>query len=157
MKEKGLKILVMGMAGSGKTTLARELVYAFENRLHRVAIWYNADEIRNSINKHLGFGPEARCQQAYAMGFLADKAKKAGLVCICDFICPTEETFQEFEKGGDADFIIWHDRIQEGRYKDTNQIFTPPKRFDLRVSDETPSQIASEITLMLKGRIQITR
>ena len=42
------KILIMGLPGSGKTTLAEKLV----SRLN--AVWFNADAVRQEIHKDLG-------------------------------------------------------------------------------------------------------
>ena len=43
------KILIMGLPGSGKTTLAELLVPRLK------AVWFNADAVRQEINKDLGF------------------------------------------------------------------------------------------------------
>jgi len=55
---------------------------------------------------------------------------------IADFICPTEETRHAF---GEA-FTIWIDRIESGRFEDTNRMFVAPGQFDLRVSPENTPQ-----------------
>jgi cytidyltransferase-like protein len=69
------------------------------------------------------------------MGWLCDQVVKAGGYAIADFICPTPETRTAFLAGGDA-FIVWVDRIKKGMFEDTNKIFVPPERCDLRVSPE---------------------
>ena len=53
------------------------------------------------------------------MGKLCDWAKMGGSYVIADFVCPTQETRAAFG----ADFVIWVDRIMEGRYEDTNKMF----------------------------------
>lgn len=44
-------------------------------------------------------------------------------------ICPTAETRAAF---GNA-FTVWVDRIEAGRFEDTNRMFVPPDLFDLQV------------------------
>ena len=113
------KILIMGLPGSGKTTLAKELA----KRLN--AVHLNADEIRSEINKGLGFSLEDRLEHARRMGVLADIVVRSGSYCIADFVCPTPETRKAFQSGGSAD-IIFVDRIKSGRFEDTNKMFVPP-------------------------------
>jgi adenylylsulfate kinase len=118
-----VKILIMGLPGSGKTTLARVLA----ERLR--CTHFNADDIRENINKDLGFSPEDRIEQARRMGHLCNLSSRWGEAVIADFVCPTEETRAAFG----ADFVVWMDTISFSRYKDTNSIFVPPKRYDYRI------------------------
>jgi len=130
------KILIMGLPGAGKTTLAKVLTPKLN------AVWYNADFIRNHINKDLGFSPEDRIEQAKRMGLLCNCATVSGHYAIADFVCPTIETREAF----DADFVIWVDRIKEGRFENTNKLFQEPEHYDVRVtSDGTPEEWADTI------------
>lgn len=122
------KILIMGLPGAGKTTLAKTLA----SRLN--AAHYNADEVRANINKDLGFSEADRIEQARRMGWLCDIAAKPGNYVIADFICPTDETRTAF--GANDAFVIWLDRIQESRFADTNRLFVAPAKYDLRVTAE---------------------
>jgi adenylylsulfate kinase len=123
------KILIMGLPGAGKTTLARMLA----PRLN--AVHYNADDVRSNLSTDIGFSENDKVEQARRMGWLCDQVVKVGCYAIADFICPTSTARDQFLKGGEA-FIIWVDRIQTSVYEDTNRLFLPPERFDLRV---TPS------------------
>ena len=119
-----MKILIMGLPGAGKTTLAEQL----QKKLK--CVWYNADEIRNHINRDLGYTDEDRIEQATRMSRLCDIVLRADRYVIADFVCPTEETRQAFN----SNFIIWLDTIKEGRYADTNKLFEKPSYAQLTIA-----------------------
>jgi cytidyltransferase-like protein len=123
------KILIMGLPGAGKTTLARTLA----QRLN--AVHFNADEVRQHINRDLGFSETDRLEQARRMGWLCDQVTKTGGFAVADFICPTPPTRQAFTEGGKA-FVVWADRIQSSRFDDTNRMFVPPDAWDVHVTAE---------------------
>jgi cytidyltransferase-like protein len=130
------KILIMGLPGSGKTTLAKALVPLLN------AVHFNADAVRANINKDLGFALADRIEQARRMGWLCDRVVEAGAFAVADFICPTPEARAAFG----AAFVVWVDRIKESGFAYTNRMFVPPERFDLRVTAEgTPAFWAHRI------------
>jgi len=118
------KILIMGLPGAGKTTLARSLAPLLN------AVVFNADEVRAHVNRDLGFSHEDRIEHSRRMGWMSDRVAEAGGTAIADFVCPTPQTRAAF---GPA-FTIWVDRIDEGRFQDTNRLFVPPARWDVRVT-----------------------
>ena len=117
------KILIMGLPGSGKTTLAKVLVPMFN------AVWLNADKVREEANDW-DFSEMGRSIQANRMKRLAQEALDNNRNVIADFVCPTRDTRKDFE----ADYTIWMDTIKEGRFEDTNKMFEPPKQYDFRVT-----------------------
>ena len=134
------RILIMGLPGSGKTTLARVLAERIG------AVHFNADEVRSNLNRDLGFSVEDRVEHARRMGWLCEQVNKAGHCVIADFVCPTPQTREAF---GDA-FIIWMARIQTGRFPDTNRLFVAPERYDVLVTAEgTPEEWTTRIATSL--------
>ena len=132
-------ILIMGLPGAGKTTLANELSKLIEcKRL-------NADEIRKVANDW-DFSEEGRKRQAKRMSDAAIKIKKEGNNVIADFICPTPEARELFP----ADYIIWVDTIKKGRFEDTNQMFVKPEKFNFHVTTQDAKLWASKIKEDLK-------
>ena len=138
------KILIMGLPGAGKTTLARALA----PRLN--AVHFNADDVRTNINKDLGFSEPDRIEHARRMGWLCDQVVRVGCFAIADFICPTPQAREAFLGGGEA-FVIWLDRIKAGPFEDTNRMFVPPERHDLRITaNGTPEYWAEEAMKLLR-------
>lgn len=119
-----MKILICGLPGSGKTTLAEALAKELQ------CPHFNADDIRKNINKDLGFSESDRVEQARRMGHLCNITSKWGAFVIADFICPTEETRAVFA----ADYTIWMDSIKAGRYANTNAVFVAPAKYDTRIT-----------------------
>lgn len=117
------KILIMGLPGSGKTTLAKLLVPMFN------AVWLNADKVREEANDW-DFSEMGRSIQANRMKRLADEAIQNNRNVIADFVCPTKHTREDFN----ADYIVWLDTIKEGRFEDTNKMFEEPDNFDFKVT-----------------------
>ena len=121
-----MKILICGLPGSGKTTLAEPFAKLIG------AVHINADAVRKEYDDW-DFSPEGRMRQSMRMKFLADGIVKAGKICVADFIAPTPEARKNFA----ADFTVWMDTIKEGRFEDTNKMFVPPTKeeMDYHVSE----------------------
>ena len=132
-------ILIMGLPGAGKTTLANELAKLIESKR------LNADEIRRAANDW-DFSEEGRKKQSKRMSDAALKLKNEGNNVIADFICPTPEARKIFP----ADYIIWVDTIKEGRFEDTNQMFVKPENFDFHVTTQNAKIWAPKIFEDLK-------
>jgi len=135
------KILVMGLPGSGKTTLASKLVPLLK------AKWINNDKVRKAANDW-DFSEEGRIRQAKRVADIAEKYKKEGKYdyLVADYICPTPQTRKLFN----ADYIVWINTIKEGRFDDTNKMFVKPEKFDFEVTTQDAETWAKKIAEELK-------
>ena len=147
------RILIMGLPGAGKTTLAAELKRYLE--LHGTAdlrnaemlpvtgfkpnvTWFNADDIRRKFNDW-DFSNDGRIRQSIRMFQFSIEA--GGDYVICDFVAPLVEMRNNFK----ADWTIWVDTIREGRYADTNAAFVEPEVYDFRVTEQNAEKWAEFI------------
>lgn len=127
-----MRVLVMGLPGSGKTTLSEHLSD------YLGAVHINADFVRNCFNDH-DFSMHGRMRQASRMRALCDLALRLSPIVLGDFVCPTPKSRDLFQ----ADFTIWMDTIGASRFPDTDGIFVAPSRYDIRVVEfPQPEQVA---------------
>ena len=141
------KILVMGLPGAGKTTFAEKLkAYlesnseyfspAFELTTNKPIVkWLNADDVRKKYNDW-DFSHEGRVRQSIRMRELADSFMNDFV--IADFIAPLPEMRHNFK----ADWVIWIDTIEKGRFEDTNKMFIPPNVYDFRITEQNAEKWA---------------
>ena len=150
----------MGLPGSGKTFLATALkkyiedngdlmkvnpqrVLSYEGipgpEFFKVTVdWFNADEIRKRFNDW-DFSKEGRIRQSLRMAEFA--LRSSGEFVICDFVAPLVEMRNNFK----ADWTVWMDTIDQGRFDDTNKAFIPPKEYDFRVTEQNAEKWAEFI------------
>ena len=142
------KILIMGLPGSGKTYFAERLKKYLEDNsgLHNIptssmsqhetvpyhwkatVTWFNADEVRKKYNDW-DFSHDGRIRQSLRMAEFALKSNSDYV--ICDFVAPLVEMRNNFK----ADWTIWMDTIESGKFEDTNKVFIPPEVYDFRINE----------------------
>ena len=131
------KILIMGLPGSGKTSLAKLLAPMFN------AVLLNEDEVRKEAND-FDYSEIGRSIQTNRMKRLADEAIKNNRNVVADFEYSTEHTREDFN----ADYIICMDTLKESKLE-------PPSNFDFKVTHKDAQMfsflIKQEILDKLKG------
>jgi GTPase SAR1 family protein len=145
------RILIMGLPGAGKTYFAERLKKFLEHNgdifkvnpdrlmnyegipdqtTMKVSVdWFNADDVRKRFNDW-DFSKEGRIRQSLRMFEFAMKC--SGEFVICDFVAPLPEMRHNFK----ADWTIWMDTIDTGRYEDTNRAFVAPDVYDFRITEQ---------------------
>ena len=121
------RILIMGLSGSGKTTIAKNIVDLLKKH-NKTVTWLNADVIREQYNDW-DFSYKGRMRQSKRLRKVADNTTTDFV--ICDFIAPIKESRLNFS----ADYIVWMDTISKSQYEDTDQLFTPPSKFNYVVTE----------------------
>ena len=152
---KPQRILIMGLPGSGKTYFAEKLKKYIEDNsntqtmpLARMAHlelmplqysskvdWFNADDVRKRFNDW-DFSREGRIRQSIRMFDFAVSCTEDFV--ICDFVAPLVEQRNNFK----ADWCIWMDTIDAGRFEDTNQAFVEPEQYDFRITEQNAEKWA---------------
>ena len=137
------RILIMGLPGSGQTYFAERLKRYLESHINPLnehslrpiadaqvtVTWLNADDIRKQYNDW-DFSHEGRIRQSVRMRDLADRSNTD--YAIVDFVAPLVEMRNNFK----ADWTIWIDTIEKGRFEDTNKMFVPPDVYDFRITEQ---------------------
>jgi hypothetical protein len=148
----------MGLPGAGKTFLATALKKFLETNssIRHMPIsrtinmemapsaysctvdWFNADDVRKRFNDW-DFSREGRIRQSIRMADFALSCTSDYV--ICDFVAPLVEMRNNFK----ADWTIWVDTIDAGRYEDTNRAFVEPAVYDFRVTEQDAEKWAEFI------------
>ena len=132
---KSLRILIFGLPGSGKTTLATKLAKKLG------AVHLNADEVRGRF-EDWDFSDEGRLRQAFRMSDLAKSVESQHV--IMDFVCPTRQLREIVA----ADVNIFMNTIVEGRFEDTNKLFEFPadsEKVSYTIQEKNADQEAERI------------
>lgn len=144
------KILILGLPGSGKTYLAAALKAYIEK--HSMSMegctyavdWLNADEIRKTYNDW-DFSHDGRIRQSIRMAKLA--LESLNDYVIADFVAPLVDMRNNFK----ADWTIWMDTIDSGRFEDTNKAFVPPEYYDFRITEKDADKWAEFVGKYILG------
>lgn len=87
---RGAVVWFTGLSGSGKSTIAQALEHLLVQK-GRNAFVLDGDNIRQGLNRDLGFSPADRKENIRRIGEVAGLFSRAGIVAITAFISPYRE------------------------------------------------------------------
>jgi bifunctional enzyme CysN/CysC len=118
-------VLLTGLSGSGKTTIA----YALERRLfdggHAVAV-LDGESQRLGLNRDLGFSAEERSEALRRVAECASLLNENGVTCLCALSSPNEAARKRMaEIFGNDQFVVVHidAPLEVCRERDTTGIY----------------------------------
>lgn len=107
---RGLVVLLTGLSGSGKSTVARHLVDRVEALGRRTSL-LDGDHVRAMLSAGLGFSREDRERNVLHIGYVAAQVARHGGVAVCAPIAPYASTRSEVRRTVEAeggDLVLVH-------------------------------------------------
>lgn len=127
-----MRILIAGLSGAGKTTLALQLGIKLSE--HFSCKYVNADDVRTETN-NWDFSIEGRLKQAKEMITRSDDTDCD--IVIIDTIAPTKEIREDYN----ADYSIWVDTVRGSQYSDTDELFVPFEDASYKITHHSSQHI----------------
>ncbi len=156
----GFTVLLSGLSGSGKSTVARGLVARLLEHDERAVVLLDGDEVRLHLSQGLGFGRADRDTNVRRIGYVAAQVTKAGGVAVCCPIAPYDATRRDVramveQYGG---FVLVHvaTPLEECERRDRKGLYARARRGEIPeftgVSDPYESPEDAEVVVDTTGR-----
>jgi adenylylsulfate kinase len=90
LQQKSVVIWMIGLSGSGKSTIAREVEKALHQQGYLTQL-LDGDNLRTGINNNLGFSEADRLENIRRAAETSKLFLHCGIITICSFISPTRQ------------------------------------------------------------------
>jgi sulfate adenylyltransferase len=94
-REGGVAVLLTGLPGAGKSTVAELLRTLLEEEGHSVTL-LDGDRVRANLSSELGFSRAHRDLNLRRVGFVASEIVRHGGIALCAMIAPYDAARKEF-------------------------------------------------------------
>ena len=160
VSRSGLTVLLSGLSGSGKSTVARALAVRLMERESRSVSLLDGDVVRHHLSKGLGFSRADRITNVLRIGFVASEITKAGGIAVCCPIAPYDETRRQVramveEHGA---FVLVHvaTPLEECERRDRKGLYAKARRGEIPeftgISDPYEEPRDAEVVIDTTGR-----
>jgi sulfate adenylyltransferase len=156
----GLTVLLSGLSGSGKSTVARSLAVRLVEHEARSVSLLDGDVVRHHLSKGLGFSRPDRITNVLRIGFVAGEITKAGGIAICCPIAPYDQTRKQVrdmvEEHGR--FVLVHvaTPLAECERRDRKGLYAKARRGEIPeftgISDPYETPTDAEVVVDTTGR-----
>ncbi len=92
--QKAATVLIYGLTGSGKASIAYEVEKRLWQANHAVTVLYGPD-MRQGLCRDLGFTADDRSENLRRSAEVAKIVNESGLICICAFVAPHDVVRQK--------------------------------------------------------------
>jgi sulfate adenylyltransferase len=156
----GLTVLLSGLSGSGKSTVARALAVRLVEHESRSVSLLDGDVVRHHLSKGLGFSRPDRITNVLRIGFVASEVTKAGGVAVCCPIAPYDETRREVRAMVEEHgmFVLVHvaTPLAECERRDRKGLYAKARRGEIPeftgISDPYEEPTDAEVVIDTTGR-----
>jgi sulfate adenylyltransferase len=157
---RGLTVMLSGLSGSGKSTVARSLAVRLVEHEARSVSLLDGDVVRHHLSKGLGFTRPDRITNVTRIGFVASEITKAGGIAVCCPIAPYDQTRRAVramvtEHGS---FVLVHvaTPLAECERRDRKGLYAKARRGEIPeftgISDPYETPTDAEIVIDTTGR-----
>jgi hypothetical protein len=116
-----MRVVVFGLPGSGRSTLARELGLALS------AVVLDEEKLFETLNYDLDRSPEGYAESARRIGWVASTILDNGFNCVCDMRLSTELSRNNFRIPSGNVYAIWMDTIDSTTDEGASGMWDPLK------------------------------
>ena len=177
LHRRGVVVLLSGLSGSGKSTIARVVRSRILTTTERTVTLLDGDVVRRLLSAGLGFSRADRELNLARIGFVAAEAARHGGIALCAPIAPyasSRARMRQLALDAGADFLlVWvatpldecerrdrkglYARARAGEIDNFTGIsdpFEPPTDADLVLdtTDRTPEQAAEAVLGLMRDR-----
>jgi len=108
--KRGLTLLLTGLPGAGKSTIAKALASYLRDHDPRGVSVLDGEAARDHLSSELDYTRTGRAIHLRRMGYVAGEIARVGGIAICAAIAPYADSRQEFRRGVEATggFVLVH-------------------------------------------------
>jgi sulfate adenylyltransferase len=155
--KRGDCIYLVGLSGSGKTTIGRALEDIIKREISRNVTLLDGDELRSRWKYPLGFSRQDRSLQTRIMGSISSEVVKHGGICIVCNIAPYEDDRMANRKlistCGKYIQVYLKTPIEECERRDKKRLYEKAKRGEIQLTGvNDPFEEPNESDIILDGR-----